>query len=142
MLREWAEHLLGETLPTELQVVSMDGKTLCSTLASHGRSVHLLSVLDQRTGFVLSQQEVDSKTNEHKGALQLLKTIVLKGRLVTGDAMFCQRDLCQQVVDDGGHYFFVVKDNQPSLKEAIAADFRPGFSPLYGTRATAASLGG
>ena len=142
VLREWAEQLLGETLPPELQVVSIDGKTVCSTLTAHGRSVHLLSVLDQRTGFVLSQQEVDSKTNEHKGALQLLKTMILKGRLVTGDAMFCQRDLCQQVVDDGGHYFFVVKDNQPSLKEAIAADFRPGFSPLYGTRAAAASLGG
>jgi hypothetical protein len=142
VLREWAEHLLGETLPPEWQAVSIDGKTLCSTLAGHGRSVHLLSVLDQRTGFVLSQQEVDSKTNEHKGALQLLKTMVLKGRLVTGDAMFCQRDLCQQIVDAGGHYLFVVKDNQPSLKEAIAADFRPGFSPLYGTRAAAASLGG
>lgn len=142
VLREWAEQLLGETLPPELQAVSIDGKSLCSTLTAHGRSVHLLSVLDQRTGFVLSQQEVDSKTNEHKGAMQLLKTLVLKGRLVTGDAMFCQRDLCQQVVDDGGHYFFVVKDNQPSLKEAIAADFRPGFSPLDGTRAAAASLGG
>ena len=81
VLREWAEQLLGETLPPELQVVSIDGKTLCSTLTAHGRSVHLLSVLDQRTGFVLSQQEVDSKTNEHKGALQLLKTLVLKGRL-------------------------------------------------------------
>jgi hypothetical protein len=148
VLREWAETLLGETMPPgeavlpELQAVAMDGKTLCSTLAGHGRSVHLLSVLDQRTGFVLSQQEVDGKTNEHKGALQLLKTIVLKGRLVTGDAMFCQRDLCQQIVDDGGHYFFVVKDNQPSLKEAIAADFRPGFSPLHRTRAAAASFSG
>ena len=82
VLREWAEQLLGETLPPELQAVSIDGKSLCSTLTAHGRSVHLLSVLDQRTGFVLSQQEVDSKTNEHKGALQLLKTLVLKGRLV------------------------------------------------------------
>ncbi len=81
-----------------------------------------------------------SKTNEHKGAMQLLKTIILKGRLVTGDAIFCQRDFCQQILDDGDHYFFVVKDNQPSLKEAIAADFRPGFSPLLRTRAAAASL--
>ena len=102
VLREWAETLLGETLPPELQAVSMDGKTLCSTLASHGRSVHLLSVIDQRTGFVLSQQEVDGKTNEHKGALQLLKTIVLKGRLVTGDAIFCQRDLFHPIEDYGG----------------------------------------
>ena len=139
VLRDWAEHLIGER-PPDIQAVSIDGKTLCSTLTSHARSVHLLSVLDQRTGFVLSQQEVGSKTNEHKGALQLLKTIILKGRLVTGDAIFCQRDLCQQILDDGGHYFLVVKDNQPSLKEAIAADFRPGFSPLHGTRTAATSL--
>lgn len=85
-----------------LLAVSIDGKTLCSTLAGHGRSVHLPSVLDQRTGFVLSQQEVDGKTNKHKGEQELLKTIVLKGRLVTGDAMFCQRDTCQQIVDADG----------------------------------------
>ncbi len=36
-------------------------------------------------------------------ALELLKTLVLEGRLITGDAMFCQRDLCQQVRDDDGH---------------------------------------
>ncbi len=59
---------------------------------SHGRSVHLLSVIDRRTGFVLSQQKVDGKTNEHKGAMQLLKSMVLKGRLLTGDPLFCQRD--------------------------------------------------
>lgn len=43
--------------------------------------------------------------------------------------MLCQRDLCQQVVDGGGHYFFEVKDNQPELKESIAAEFEPAFPP-------------
>ena len=69
-------------------------------------------------------------TNEHKAALTLLKAVVLKGRLVTADAIFCQRDLCQQIVDDGGDYLLVVKDNQPELKAAIEAEFQPGFSPL------------
>ena len=69
-------------------------------------------------------------TNEHKAALKLLKTIVLKGKVITGDAIFCQRDLCQQVIDDDGDYFFTVKDNQPGLKAAIEAEFQPGFSPL------------
>ena len=35
----------------------------------------------------------ENKTNEHKTALQLLRGIVLERRLITGDAMFCQRDL-------------------------------------------------
>ncbi len=82
------------------------------------RAVHLLSLLDQRTGCVLSQSRVDAKTNKHKGALELLKTLVLKGRVITGDAMFCQRDLCQKIRDHDGHYFFVVKDNQSTLKES------------------------
>ena len=128
VLRDWAVDCLG--VPAEkLEAIAMDGKTLCGTLQPHERAVHLVSLLDQRTGCVLSQTRVDAKTNEHKAALELLKTIVLEGRVVTGDAMFCQREVCQQIRDDDGHYFFTVKDNQPSLKESIAAEFRAAFSP-------------
>jgi hypothetical protein len=131
-LRPWVDRLLAESGPagTDLQPVAMDGKSLRGALGEHGQLIHLLSLLDQQTGFVLRQAEVPGKTNEHNAALELLKTLVLKGRLITGDALFCQRDLCQQIVDDDGHYFFMVKDNQPELKQAIAAEFRPAFSPL------------
>ena len=53
----------------------------------------------------------------------------LTGRVVTGDAMFCQRDVCDQILHQGGHYFFALKDNQPTLKEAVAAEFQAAFSP-------------
>ncbi len=129
VLANWAKYCLGVSSEDLLEAVAMDGKTLCGTLQTHERAVHLLSLLDQRTGCVLSQSRVDAKTNEHKGALELLKTLVLKSRVITGDAMFCQRDLCQEIRDRGGHYFFVVKDNQPTLKESIAAEFRAAFSP-------------
>ena len=114
----------------------MDGKTLCNTLAAHERNVHLLSLLDQATGGVLRQQAVPPTTNEAKTAVDLLRIILLKGRLVTGDAMFCQRELCEQIVDSGGDYLFVVKDNQPELKAAVEADFQPGFSPRHRKSAT------
>jgi DDE family transposase len=112
------------------QAMSMDGKTLCGTLNAHGRSVHLLSLFDQQSGGVLRQLAMPSHTNEHKAALTLLKSVMLKGKLITGDAMFCQRDLCQQVVDQGGDYLIVVKENQPELLAALRAEFQPGFSPL------------
>lgn len=128
-LRKWAADIVELPSGDNVRGVAVDGKTLCGTLAAHERSVHLLSLLDQHTGCVLSQQAVDSKTNEHKAGLQILQTLLLKGRVVTGDAMFCQRDFCQQVIDSGGDYFVVVKDNQPELKEAIEAEFRPAFSP-------------
>ncbi len=92
--------------------------------------MHLLALFDQRTGGVLSQQAVPGMTNEAKAALSILKTLVLEGRLVTGDAMFCHRDVCQQIIDGGGDYLIVVKDNQPELKAAIEAEFQPGLSPL------------
>lgn len=109
------------------------------SLAAHDRNVHLLSLLDQATGGVLSQQAVPPTTNEAKTAVDILRTIVLKGRLVTGDAMFCQRELCEEIVDSGGDYLFVVKDNQPELK-AVEADFQPVFSPRHRKSATSVAV--
>lgn len=130
MIQRWIEPLLPSPSPDSIQPLALDGKTLCGTNGPLDRAVHLLSLLDQKTGGVLRQLAMPPDTNEHKAALALLKTIVLKGRLITGDAIFCQRDLCQDVVDEGGDYLIVVKDNQPELKAAIEAEFQVGFSPL------------
>jgi hypothetical protein len=140
VLRQWMAGVIPLPATDALPSVAMDGKTLCNTLAAHERNVQLLSLLDQATGGVLSQQAVPPTTNEAKTALDLLKTIVLKGRLITGDAAFCQRELCEQIVDSGGEYLFVVKDNQPELKAAIEAEFRPGFSPRHGKTTTGVAV--
>jgi hypothetical protein len=140
VLRQWIAGVIPLPTSKAISSVAMDGKTLCNTLAAHERNVQLLSLLDQATGGVLSQQAVPTTTNEAKAAVDLLKTIVLKGRLVTGDAAFCQRELCEQIVDSGGDYLFVVKDNQPDLKAAVEAEFRPGFSPRHRKSATSVAV--
>jgi len=127
-LREWiTEHT--EIDPEELDSLALDGKTLCSTLAEHGRSIQLLSLFDNHTGCVLSQMQVPTDTNEAKASLTILKTLVLEGRVVTADAMFAHPDICREIVDSDGDYLIVVKDNQKELKETIAGDFLPAFSP-------------
>lgn len=129
-IRQWITASLEQELDeTALEAVAIDGKSLCGTLQPHQRLVHLLSLFDHKTGCVLSQFRVDQKTNEAKAALELLSSLVLKGRVVTGDAMFCQRDVCQHIIDSGGHYLIVVKENQPTLQETIAAEFKAAFSP-------------
>jgi len=139
-LTDWVHGCLKSSDTDQpLESVALDGKTLCGTLQPLARAVHLLGLLVQRTGCVLSQSRGDVKTNEHKGALEILKTLVLEGRVITGDAIFCQRELCEEVRGRGGHYFFVVKDNQPALKEAIAAEFKAAFSPYHRTTASVAS---
>ena len=140
VLRQWMASILPQPAADTVSSVAIDGKTLCNTLAAHERNVQLLALLDRATGGVLSQHAVAPTTNEAKTALELLKTIVLQGRLVTGDAAFCQRELCEQIVDSGGDYLFVVKDNQPDLKAAIEAEFRPGFSPRHRESATGVAV--
>ena len=115
-----------------LRGTSIDGKTLRGSLQKHQRAVHLLSALDHQTGYVLSQTRMDAKTNEAKAVFDLFKTLVLKGKVIIGDAMFCQRDICQKIIDSDSDYFFVVKKNQPTLLKSIQLAFAEteGFSPL------------
>jgi hypothetical protein len=135
--RAWTEcitqQLRGALDEHRLQAVSLDGKTLCGTLRPHARAVHLLSVVHHASGCVWSQMRVDEQTNEHKAALELLRTLTLKGHIVVADAMFYQRDLCQQIIDSGGHYLVAVKENQPQLLRDISLEMAApaaAFSPL------------
>lgn len=134
-LRSWiADDLQLSTDDQSLSAVSFDGKTLCATLRAFAPAVHLLSAVDHQTGHVLQQCRVSDKTNEHKAALELLKTLCVQGRVVVGDAIFCQRDLCQKVLDSGGDYLIAVKENQPGLLREIELEFAAqpaAFSPLY-----------
>jgi hypothetical protein len=131
-LTRWIQDGLNISLDDELQAVSIDGKSLRGTLCDHEQAIHLLAALDHKLGGVLSQVDVDSKTNEHKAAMDLLENLVLKGKVIIGDAMFCQHEICNEIRDKGGHYFFVVKDNQPTLRREIASSFAEteAFSPL------------
>lgn len=141
VLTEWVMACLGLSSPEELRGVSLDGKTLGSTLSRHGRGLHLLALLDQKSGCVLGQASVGS-TNEAKAAVELIRRQVLPGQVVTGDAMFCQREICQAVVDQGADYLLVVKDNQRELKEAIASEFAEAASPLRRENAAGSARGG
>jgi hypothetical protein len=133
VLRKWVGQLPDvEVSEDSLKATSIDGKTLCGTLQPHARAMHLLSAFDHASGCVLSQAAVDQKTNEIKAAPDLLKDLVLKGRVIIGDAIFCQRELCQEITDEGGHYLFMVKENQPTLLRDVQAAFadEAAFSPL------------
>jgi predicted transposase YbfD/YdcC len=56
-------------------------------------------------------------------APQVLAQLPLRGQVVTGDALYCQRKLCRQIRQQGGHYLFTVKENQPRLYADIALLF-------------------
>jgi predicted transposase YbfD/YdcC len=104
--------------------INMDGKALRGTIrAGQTQGLHLLAAYLPDEGIVLCQIEVGSKENEIVAAPRLLKSIDLKGKVVTGDAMFAQRELSRQVVESGGDYLWTVKDNQASLRAEIESLF-------------------
>jgi hypothetical protein len=130
----WLEQTHG-TAPAaeELRGVAIDGKALCGAKTLDQRALMLIAAFDHDTACVIRQHAVPAGTNELRAARDLLRQLVLTGRVVTADALHCQQATCQQIIDSGGHYLVTVKDNQSTLHRAIAQEFaaeNAAFSPL------------
>jgi DDE_Tnp_1-associated/Transposase DDE domain len=132
-LARWIRSRLPDGEPL---VLCLDGKTARGSKDGDLPGQHLVAAYAPHCQAVLAQIRVDAKTNEHKAALQLLGILPLKGCLVTGDALFCQRDLCAAIREKGGDYLFFAKDNQPSL----VIDIEAGLTFQEQTRRTAAAF--
>ena len=109
--------------------IAIDGKTLKGSRRLDAKALHVVSAFATRLSVVIGDLVVEPDQNEITAALTLLKTLDLEGMVITGDAIFCQREICRLITDGKGDYLFVVKDNQPELKAAIAESFGD-LSPL------------
>jgi len=130
----WQKHL---GIDSQFSPVAIDGKSLRGTQTGDQPLMMLVAAFDHQTATVLRQLAVPADTNEQKAAVELLKQLVLKGRVVTMDALHCQHETCGQIIDSGGDYVIPVKDNQPTLRRAISLEFtaeKAAFSPLHSAR--------
>jgi len=110
-------------------VISLDGKTLRGSIpAGETKGLHLLAAYLCDEGWVLMQVAVGRKENEVSAAPRVLKSLDLRGKVVTGDALLAQRELSVQVVNGGGDYLWAVKENQEELADEIAVHFE--LAPL------------
>jgi hypothetical protein len=106
----------------EFEHISIDGKRLRGSRLHDGDGVHVVSAFCNRIKNVVGSVETGS-TNEVYAALELLEKLDLKGKIVTGDAMFTHPDICKKIIDKGGDYMLTVKDNRKGLKGYIAQEF-------------------
>jgi DDE_Tnp_1-associated/Transposase DDE domain len=112
--------------------IAIDGKTARGSRDGDTPAVHLVAAYAPDAHATVAQLRVDAKTNEHKAALEMLGILSIRGKVVTGDAMFTHRDVCAKVIEGGGDYILPVKENQPTLLANIAAVFaepEAGLSP-------------
>ena len=121
VLLPWLQERRG--LPGEL--IHLDGKTLRGTRRRSAslRALHVVSAWASATGLTLGQVAVDAKSNEITAIPQLLELLDLRDKVVTIDAMGCQKDIAAAIVEQGGDYVLAVKENQPTLHAEIRSAF-------------------
>ena len=106
-------------------VVAIDGKTLRRAF-DKGRDrgfVHMVSAWSTANGVVLGQVATSEHSNEITAIPRLLELLQLNGCLVTIDAIGCQTEIVNAIVDGGADYLISVKDNQPKLNAAVMDAF-------------------
>jgi predicted transposase YbfD/YdcC len=120
--RSWTRAMAEEL---GLKQVAIDGKTLCGSFdrASGKSALHLVSAWSVENKLTLAQQAVDGKSNEITAIPELLQLLKLHGAIVTIDAMGCQKEIAEQIINAGGDYILAVKENQPHLYQDILDHF-------------------
>jgi predicted transposase YbfD/YdcC len=101
--------------------LAVDGKAMRGAAKAGAAQPHLVAAVDQQDGAVLAQRAVDEKSNEITAFVPLLDGLDLQGRIVTADALHCQRGHADFLHSRGAFYLFPVKGNQPNLFTALDA---------------------
>jgi predicted transposase YbfD/YdcC len=112
------------------RIVPIDGKTMRHSFdKAKGQSpLHVVSAWAAQQHLVLGQVAVADKSNEITAIPELLKLLDLHGAIVTIDAMGCQKEIAQNIVDGGGDYVLAAKGNQEKLYEAVLATMEKGLA--------------
>jgi predicted transposase YbfD/YdcC len=125
--RRWVGAILPALGPDT--VVAIDGKTSRRSGKVDGTPLHLVSAFAAGVGLVLGQRATTEKSNEKTAIPELLATLALDGCIVTIDAMGTQASIAQAIRDRGADYILAVKENQPSLADAMR-DFYAQFKAV------------
>ena len=117
--RQWIASIVG----VAQGVVAFDGKTVRGSKDGPNTALHMVSAYAATLGVSLGQEGTAGKGNELAAIKALLETLVLKGCIVTMDALGCQTEIAGKIVAQGGDYVLAVKDNQKKLAEALVEFF-------------------
>jgi predicted transposase YbfD/YdcC len=107
--------------------VALDGKTLRGTLghtAADQQKMHQLALYETQTGVLLKEQVTGEKQNELSIVSQFLTPLLVKGRIISADALHTQCAFCWQVRRWEGDYVLIAKGNQPTLHDDLELFFR------------------
>jgi len=103
-------------------ILAVDGKAIRST-SKEGKGSSAMQILTAyltESGVVLGQETIHEKTNEIPVFQEMLEYLNVKGKIVTADAMHCQKETCRKIIEGGGDYVFGLKENQKLLYKDVS----------------------
>lgn len=101
------------------KIVAFDGKTICGSDNIYNQALHILTAFDTENELVLGQLPVDVKTNEITVMPELVKLLDLEGCVITADALNCQYEIANAVIEKKGNYVLALKGNKGDLYEDV-----------------------
>ena len=109
---------------SEGRIISIDGKRLCNS-GEHGKKaiVHMVSAWCNLNNMVLGQLKTEEKSNEITAIPELLNVLFMQGCTVTIDAMGCQKNIAEKIIDVGTDYVLALKGNQGHLLDNVKKAF-------------------
>jgi predicted transposase YbfD/YdcC len=119
---KWIQQL---ATPKRGEVIALDGKVLCGSRDRYDgqEAIVMISAYASESGLTLIQQAVPDDTNEIGAMPEVLKLLWLQDCVVTMDSAHCQTENARLIVEQGGDYVFVVKENQGTLHEKLQQTF-------------------
>jgi len=127
LFTQWVQATLLENKAVT-GVVPIDGKTQRGSRTTHQNAIHTVNAWSTEAGICLGQLKTDDKSNEITAVPKLLDSLVLKGCLVTADAMSCQKTIAMKIRRQEADYLLGVKQNQRTLYNAIDQQFTAYWS--------------
>lgn len=116
---DWVYSFMPEK--AEKMTISLDGKTICSTnrIEKIENPLHIISAQVCELGLTLAQRSTDDKSNEIPAVQELLKELNIKGTMVVADALNCQKETAEIIIEQKADYLLCVKDNHPNFKKDL-----------------------
>lgn len=114
---------------TQGEIIAIDGKTLRHSYdrGKNKGAIHMVSAWACQNGLVLGQVKVDEKSNEITAIPKLLKILEIQGCILTIDAMGTQKEIAQEIIEQGGDYILSLKGNQGNIHQDVQQLFDWGF---------------
>lgn len=128
-LERFAQWVQGICPTLSDEIVAIDGKALRRAFNKGDAIPYIVSAWASENGLVLGQVKVNEKSNEITAVPELLRVLLLKGCIVTVDAMGCQKDIAAQIIDQQADYVLALKGNHATVHDEVRTFFEDAVAP-------------